>query len=230
MHVYEKIRTEMLHRITRQIWPSGSLVPHEEKLAEEFGVARGTVRRAMADLVQQGLIERRRRAGTRVAARSAHSSILTIPVVRKEISARGEKYGYKLLSVETGDAAMDMTGYFHNANLVHVQCLHLADGRPYQYEDRLINLDAVPDAADHDFTEMSPNEWLIERVPYSAVRTALKAEAANETQARYLKVKRNSPVFVIERQTQLDHQPITFVTMSHPSANFSIVTQTENFD
>ncbi len=230
MHAYEKIRAEMLHRITRQIWPAGSNLPHEEQLAAEFGVARGTIRRAMADLVQQGLVERRRKAGTRVTARSAHSSTLTIPIVRNEIIASGAQYGYKLLAAEKGGSALDMTGDFKDAPLLHICCLHLSDGRPYQFEDRLINLDAVPDAADHDFNGMSPNEWLVEKVPYSAVRTILRAEAADSAQARYLKIRKGSPVFVIERQTRLDILPVTLVKMSHPSDLFSITTQTSLFD
>lgn len=229
MHAYEKIRTEMLHRITRQIWPAGSNLPNEERLAAEFGVARGTIRRAMADLVQKGLIERRRKAGTRVASRSAHSSTLTIPIVRMEITARGAQYDYKLLSVEKADNALDTTGYFKDAPLIRIYCLHFSDGQPYQFEDRFINLDTVPEAADHDFRDMSPNEWLIEKIPYSDVRTILKAEAADSQQAQYLKVQKNSPVFVIERQTRLDLMPVTFVKMSHPSDIFTIVTQTGFF-
>ena len=228
MHAYEKIRAEMLRRIASQDWPAGLTLPHEEQLAEEFGVARGTVRRAMADLVEQGLIERKRRAGTKVASRSAHSSTLTIPIVRKEITASGAQYGYKLLTRETGGAELDPTGHFARAQLLKISSLHLADGQPYQLEERLISLEAVPHAADHDFSAISPNEWLIEQVPYSAVRTVLRAEAADEAQALHLKIARHSPVFVIDRQTRLDTMPVTLVKMSHRAASFSITTTTNS--
>ncbi|TMM50317.1 GntR family transcriptional regulator [Qipengyuania marisflavi] len=230
MHAYEKIRAEMLHRITRQIWPAGGNLPHEEQLAAEFGVARGTIRRAMADLVQQGIIVRRRKAGSKVASRIAHSSTLTIPIVRHEIIDSGADYGYELLSAEKGGNALDKTGHFKGAPLFHICCLHLSDGRPYQFEDRLINLDAVPDAAETNFDNKSPNEWLVEKVPYSAVGTVLRAEAADSTQARHLKIRKGYPLFVIERQTHLDILPVTLVKMSHPADLFSITTQTGVFD
>ena len=230
MHAYEKIRAEMLHRITRQVWPAGGSLPHEEQLAAEFGVARGTIRRAMADLVQRGIVVRRRKAGTKVAARRAHSSTLTIPIVRQEIVDSGANYGYKLLTAKNGGNELDKTGQFSGAPLLHICCLHLSDERPYQLEDRLINLDAVPDAADNDFGNMSPNEWLVEKVPYSAVGTVLRAEAADDAQARHLKVKKGSPLFVIERETRLDTLPVTQVKMSHPSDVFSISTRTDLFD
>ena len=229
MHAYEKVRAEILRRIASQDWPQGMTLPHEEVLAEEFGVARGTMRRAMADLTERGLIERKRRAGTKVAARAAHSSTLTIPIVRAEISQSGAQYGYKLLERTVGSAELDHTGHFGAASLLQVLCLHLADGRPYQLEDRLISLEAVPQAATADFKTMSPNEWLVEKVPYSAVRTILRADSASAEQARHLKLEKGSPVFVIERQTQLDQSAVTQVRMTHPAGGFSITTETNLF-
>ncbi len=228
MHPYEEIRTEILRRINSQAWPAGFSVPHEEKLAEEFNVARGTIRRALSSLVDAGLIERRRRAGTRVVGRKAHSSTLTIPVVRHEIESGGHVYGYKLLSCEMGGAEMDDAAVFGDAPLRHILSLHLSDGRPYQLEDRLLNLSAIPEAREADFSELSANEWLIARVPYSSVRTTLRAEAATATDARHLKLKRGEPVFVIERQTRLDGEPLTQVRMSHPAASFHMTTATDD--
>lgn len=229
MHPYEEIRTEILRRINSQAWPAGFAVPHEEKLAEEFGVARGTIRRAMATLVDAGLIERRRRAGTRVVGRKSHSSTLTIPVVRHEIESGGHAYGYKLLESGLCDRSKDDQGLFADAPLRHIISLHLSDGRPYQLEDRLVNLAAIPEARDADFSTVSPNEWLIARVPYSSVRTTLRAELPNADDAKYLKLQRNEPVFVIERQTQLNGNILTLVRMAHPANSFQMITATDDF-
>ena len=230
MHAYEKVRSEMLRRITSQIWPAGKTLPHEEQLAEEFGVARGTMRRAMSDLVERGLIVRKRKAGTKVASRNAHSSTLTIPIVRAEVAASGAQYDYKLLARELGGQELDPTRHFSGAQLLKTVSLHFADGQPYQLEERLINLEVVPQAAHHDFGEVSPNEWLIEQVPYSAVRTVLRAESANRLQARHLQVDKGSPLFIVERQTRLDSMAVTLVKMSHRAASFSITTTTDLLD
>jgi GntR family histidine utilization transcriptional repressor len=227
MHLYEEIRTEILRRINSQAWPAGFSVPHEEKLAEEFGVARGTIRRALASLVDAGLIERRRRAGTRVVGRKSHSSTLTIPVVRHEIESNGQAYGYKLLASTLCGPDRDDQGLFTDAPLRHILSLHLSDGRPYQLEDRLVNLSAIPEAKDADFSTVSPNEWLIARVPYSSVRTTLRAELASAADSRYLKLKRNEPVFVIERKTQLNGAALTHVRMAHPASSFQMITATD---
>lgn len=228
MHPYEEIRAEILRRINSQDWPAGFAVPHEEKLAEEFNVARGTVRRALTSLVDAGLIERKRRAGTRVVGRKSHSSTLTIPIVRHEIEAGGRQYGYKLLQSEACGADLDIQGVFKGAPLQHIACLHLSDGAPYQLEDRLVNLNAVPEAGAQDFSDISPNEWLVGQVPYSSIRTMLRAEPATEADTRYLKLKKSESVFVIERQTRLKAVPVTLVRMSHPASRYQIITETDD--
>ena len=227
MHPYEAIRAEMLRRINDRTWPAGFTLPQEERLAEEFGVARGTVRRALASLVDAGLIERRRRAGTRVVDRRSHSSTLTIPIVRHEIEAHGAQYGYRLIASGPAPADADRDNTFGGAALLHVQSLHLSDGRPYQFEDRLINLDAVPEAASAPFDSVSPNEWLVAQAPYSSIRTVLRAALAEPADLKHLQLSAGDPVFVIERQTRFRDAPLTSVRMSHPAARFQISTQTD---
>ena len=225
MHPYESIRTEMLRRINDQSWPAGFTLPREEDLADEFGVARGTIRRALASLSEAGLIERKRRAGTRVVDRRGHRSTLTIPIVRHEIEARGGRYGYQLICVDEAAASPLDPALFDGAPLRHVRCLHLSDGKPFQLEDRLINLDAVPEAADETFETISPNEWLVQRAPYSFIRTALRAERAHQIDQDHLGLEAGAPVFVIERQTRFRDAPLTAVRLSNRADEFEIITE-----
>lgn len=54
-------------QITQGVF-TGGMLPNEESLCERFGVSRITVRRALADLAAQGLVERRHGRGTFVSA------------------------------------------------------------------------------------------------------------------------------------------------------------------
>ena len=72
---WEDIRAEVLRRIRVRDWPPGAMIPTEEELATEFGVARATVNRALRELAVAGVLERRRKAGTRVAALPAAQPI-----------------------------------------------------------------------------------------------------------------------------------------------------------
>lgn len=54
-------------QIMRSLYRAGSALPEEEELCVQFGVSRITVRRALADLESQGLIEKRQGRGTYVS-------------------------------------------------------------------------------------------------------------------------------------------------------------------
>lgn len=69
--IYQTLRDEIL----RGERPFGSRMPTEMMLGERYGVSRITARRALDDLSGDGLVERRRRLGTRVAYRSPRPPI-----------------------------------------------------------------------------------------------------------------------------------------------------------
>lgn len=219
---FRAIRDEITRRIGEGNWAPGSLIPGEEMLAQEFGAARATVNRALQELARRGMIERKRKVGTRVALNPLREARFVIPVVRDEIAARGEAYGYRLVSRAVAAAGLREAALLDiepGAEIMHLKCLHFADGRPYEFEDRLINLVAAPAARKESFEAAGPNEWLVNNVPFSRGEYAFMAAAANEEEARMLGVEPASPVFVGERRTWLLRQQITFVRRAHPPSH-----------
>ena len=63
-----------MRRIHARDYAPGANIPGEVELAGEFGVARATVNRALRELSDEGILERRRNSGTRVAASCALTS------------------------------------------------------------------------------------------------------------------------------------------------------------
>jgi GntR family transcriptional regulator, histidine utilization repressor len=228
MAKYQEIQAALLGRITSGDWPPGAPIPHEAALAEEFGVTRPTIGRALRGLVDGGLVERKRRAGSRVAIRQAAEAVLRIPIVQDEIEGRGGRYGYLLLGRRIAvppapvRAALALPAA---ARALQVRCLHLEDGRPFQLEDRWINLAVLPEAAEQGFAAGSANEWLVRQVPYTRAEHVLRAAAAAPSEAEALQVAVGSPVFVIERTTWVGADAITHVRLAHPAESFRIVTR-----
>ena len=75
----------------------GQLIPREVELAAQFGCARTTVNRALRDLAQTGVIDRKRKAGTRVAMQKARRVTAEIPVIRTQIESTGRQYRFDIL-------------------------------------------------------------------------------------------------------------------------------------
>jgi GntR family histidine utilization transcriptional repressor len=90
---WQSVQDEVLRRIHAREWKPGDLIPNEADLAQEFGCARTTVNRALRALAENGLLDRRRKAGTRVAAQPVAKATLDIAVIRREVEERGQKYG-----------------------------------------------------------------------------------------------------------------------------------------
>ncbi len=61
---YQQIRAELLRLLATQHWKVGQAIDPEPALASRFGVAIGTLRRAVDDLVTEGLLLRRQGMGT----------------------------------------------------------------------------------------------------------------------------------------------------------------------
>ncbi len=65
---YLQLATLFRHRVEQGTWPAGKQIPTVDELAAECGVARATIRQALDQLAQEGLIERFRAKGTFVRA------------------------------------------------------------------------------------------------------------------------------------------------------------------
>jgi GntR family histidine utilization transcriptional repressor len=212
------IRDAVLARIRARDWPPGALIPGEAALAAEFGVARATVNRALRDLAAAGVIERKRRAGTRVAALPVRHARLEIPVIRLDVEGRGLAYGFRLLADRTLPAPADVAarlGLVPGVALRRMETLHLAGGRAFVLESRWLNPAVLPDPAP-DFTAISVNEWLVTHVSLVAGDLAFLAEPALAEEARVLGVAPGTALLVAERTTHGPAGPVTLVRLAHP--------------
>ncbi len=68
VHRYQQVTRELLDAIQNGTYPVGSLLPGELEIAETFRIGRNTARTAIHQLVEMGMVSRRKRAGTRVEA------------------------------------------------------------------------------------------------------------------------------------------------------------------
>lgn len=224
---YQAVQAEIMKRIQGREWPPGTLIPGEMELAENFGCARATVNRALRELAKTGILERKRRAGTRVVLNPVRKAVLDIPITRHEIETRGAVYGYSLVErrrttpTPTVRARLGLPG---DADMLHISCIHLADQHPFQFEDRWVHIPAVPDILEAPLERLSANEWLVQEVPYAHGRILFSAANATAREAELLKVAEGSALFVIERTTWLASSPITFVRMCY-RGDYSVVSE-----
>ena len=73
---YLQIRDELMRRICARAWTAGEALPAEDKLASEFAVSLGTLRKALEALAADGIIERIHGRGTFVSRAFERISML----------------------------------------------------------------------------------------------------------------------------------------------------------
>ncbi|MDF1728846.1 MAG: GntR family transcriptional regulator [Sulfitobacter sp.] len=208
------VRDHIRGHILDRTYAPGDKLPRDADLARDLGCARTTVHRAMQDLSQDGLVERKRKGGTHVRARPVTRATFDIPIIRHEVEQKGGRYGYQLtrrdiaMPPPTVLAACEVT---EPREMLHLEALHLADGRPYIFEDRWIDLKTVPEIAQVDLARQSANEWLVLNRPYTRCDVRLYAISASADLARLLDCGPDSGLLVIERSTWITDAAITTV-------------------
>jgi GntR family histidine utilization transcriptional repressor len=173
----------------------------------------------MRELAEEGVIDRRRRAGTRVSAQPVRRARFDIPQTRAEIEAGGATYRYarvRRAEVAAPGWLRAQIGLGAGARVIHVQAMHYAGASPWQFEDRWINLAVVPGAAAESFAVVGPNEWLIGQMPFSEAEMQFSAARADLDLARYLGLAEGDPVFRAERTTWFEGRPVTHARLSYP--------------
>lgn len=224
--LYEQIRKAIARKITNREWRPGHRIPFENEMTAALGVSRMTVNRAINALVADGLIVRRRKAGSFVAEQSALDAPLTILSAEAEARATGATYRYELLSrsaFSAGQDALAADRFGAHASLVQIEARHMADGRPMLVERRWINLDVVPAAADEAFETVAPGAWLLKHMPWSEAEHVISAHVADGALARRLEIACGAPCLRIERRTWIGDATITFVELDYPGATKRLV-------
>ncbi len=223
MKLGERIRSDIEARIASGDWPPGHRIPFEHELVAEYGCARATVGTALTALVRSGLLERRRKAGTFVAYPHVQSAVLEIPDIGKAIAQRTGSYRFELLASHR-IVSDGLSGDFANGTkLLHIKGIHHGHNGPFAFEDRLINLDCVPQAQEVDFTRQSPSVWLLETVPWTQARHRISAIGASTTVGDHLAVTRNTPCLLVERWTWRTGEPVTYVCQTFRGDRFDLV-------
>lgn len=224
--LYEQIRRAIALKITRRQWRPGDRIPFESELCAALNTSRMTVNRALQALADDGLIVRRRKAGSFVATQQSVQAPLTIARIEDEVAGDGKTYAYERVARRLIKAPSKLTvaGIFPRGHeVVHIECRHMADGAPVLFEDRYISLNAVAAAADEPFETISPGSWLLEHVPWTEAEHAIYAVNADPDLAEQLHIAVNAACLRIERRTWADDQTVTFVHLTYPGTHRTLV-------
>jgi GntR family histidine utilization transcriptional repressor len=185
-----------------------------------------TVGRAIAGLVEAGLLVRRRRAGTFVATPRVEETVLEIHDIPAEVRASGRRYDFergrrRLLRASAADA--QRLNMQPGGPALSIHGLHRANGAPLALEERLINLETVPQARDEPFAATAPGSWLLVEVPWTEAEHQIDAVNADEETAALLGLEPGAACLRMERRTWRGDACVTWVRLLFPGDQHRLV-------
>jgi GntR family histidine utilization transcriptional repressor len=220
MTVEARIRHDIEARIHSGEWKPGHRIPFEHELVATYGCSRATVSKALGSLAKDGLIERRRKAGSFVAHPQVHSAVLEVPDLAQVIAARGEDYRWQLTNRRNAAQAGDVP-----LPALLVEGVHYGGGEPFALEYRVIALAAVPDAEAESFTDQAPGTWLLHHVPWTAARHRIRAVEASAAEARALGLRPRGACLELDRTTWRAGQIVTHVRQLFRGDRYDLVAE-----
>ncbi len=194
----------------------GDKLPTEAEMAARFGVNRHTVRRALQDMSEKGLVHTRRGSGAFVASKPTDYPIGRRVRFHQNLRAAGRMPAKEVLAVETrsADAREADALALEPGAAVHVyEGLSLADGQPIALFRSVFPADRLPGLPEALRAHKSVTRALemCGVHDYTRQSTRLTAKLASPTQALLLRISDGAPILrTISVSLAPDNRPVEY--------------------
>lgn len=204
--------------IVKEIFKPGEILPPEIELAQVMRVGRQTLRQAMSQLVEEGLVERFSGRGTFVREKKIRNDFFLDRSFSQEMAELGKKTSSKVLKISIGIIDDNSPECFHNrlgAPCLHLTRLRFGDEIPIGLQEAIILTERCPGLDKHDFTKESLFRVITEvyGLEISEIYHVVNAVISPEAHAKLLKIKVGAPLLLEKSITYLvDGEPIEATT------------------
>lgn len=226
--VYIKIHNQLRENIEDGKWKIGEKIPAERELAGQFSVSRMTLRQAIQELVDEGILERQVGSGTFVANRKVQermSGITSFTDLMKSIGKTPSSTTISYHLTIPSQVEIEKLKLKEGDQVVRMERIRSGNDVPICYEVATIPASLVKNLSKE---EVTTSFWeTLERkahlYPGHAVQH-ISATKATEKIATFLNVKRGDPLL---RMTQLsylqDGTPFEYVHTQYVGSRFEFV-------
>lgn len=197
--LYYQLKTILFSEIEKGSYPLGSTIPTEIELSSLFNISRSTVRQAISELVQEGLLERRTSKGTIVTQPQENVGyIRSFEPFYQQVAKTGKKPRTELMRLELIEAD-DLAKHLRLSPSDKVICLmrrRFADDTPMVTMLNFLPYGLCNFILSHDFEHESLYEVLSQKpdIKNAETKTIVSAEEATAEDAEMLDVKIASPI------------------------------------
>jgi GntR family transcriptional regulator len=212
---YYQLKETLEKRLQAGEFQPGDQFPTDESLCSEYELSRGTVRRAVDMLVEEGRLRREQGRGTFVTTPSLIPMFFRLSSFDDEMVQRGRTPGTRLLDLKVipanGKIAADLALH-PGDDVIEINRLRLADGQPMAFETRYIGYSLCPGLIHEDLENQSIHNLLIDKynIPMIRARHIIEARPLTDREVSLLQAPPGSAGFFVSRVTYTIHDcPVT---------------------
>lgn len=214
--IWQQIRQTLAEEIASGHYPKGEKLPTESSLATRFSVNRHTIRRALANLQDEGIIHVRQGAGAYVNQTQVDYKLGRKTRFSQNIDGTGLSRSRETLRLETLPASEREADVLNlpNGSRVHVfEAISIVDGAPFSYGRSVFPATLLPDLL-NDLRETNSITAALEAngiADYTRAWTNLTAKRARGTVARTLQLPEGAPVLrSVSLNVDVDKRPLEY--------------------
>jgi GntR family phosphonate transport system transcriptional regulator len=233
--LWRRIQNRLKQAILDGSYEPGERLPTEHALAEEFAVNRHTVRRAVAGLVEQGMLRVEQGRGMFV-----QENVLYYPIGKRTrftetVERQNRSRGRRIISaeIEKADAKVaEALGMLRGRAVIHVRSIAEVDGRPVSLSDDYFNKSRFPEMAELALETLSITESLCRCgvEDYFRKVTRVTTRLPSREEADVLKQPHSRPILATENlDVDADGLPVNFGTTLWAGDRVQLVFETNGF-
>lgn len=206
-------------KIYSKEWGTGSKIPSEHELMTQFGLARGTVRRAIGSLVDEGILVRHQGKGTFVAEPGlSHAASMQPLSFAESLKKQGKTFETIVLEKSIAPAPIDVSAELdipNGTDVLFLRRVRRSDGSPIMCQESWLSMQECPGIEHEDYTRDSLFD-IVERcaqrkIKYSKMRYS--ARIVGKEHAEFLQCDEGAASLLLEQTISLvDHRPIEWST------------------
>lgn len=208
----------------------GDAIPPERMLASELGIARMTLRRAIGDLVRDGMLRRRQGAGTFVAEPKI-AQALTMTSFTDDMRRRGYRASSRTLSMDrllAGARLGRELSISPSEDVIRFNRLRLADDEPMSIEELHVPAALVPGLTADDLTNASFYRLLDERygIKVTSGTQTIEPTVTGDEESHLLGLPLHTPAFLFERKSKdAEDRTVEYVRSVYRGDRYRLTTE-----
>jgi len=195
---YQEIAESIRADVSTGALASGALLPSESELSAAHDASRVTIRKALEQLREEGLVNSRQGFGWFVGRDAIRQSLDSLETIEDQLAAAGRTSERRVLRFRFVGASPEIASLL-GSEVLEVVRLNLADGEPFAHVTVWCQAALGADLSRSDVEESTFVDLLHERLGHAT--QVISAVAADSTSAPALNVEEGSPLLRVRRVT-----------------------------